>query len=199
MIQGRIFIYLCFLLRHVLSLQLTSAPPLLDVPTYSLVTRDENGNTGMNILTYATPVSMRPDRVWSISLFKGTATHDNFSRTGRGILQLLAPCHAPAVRILGGSSSRDTNKKEECEKLGIAWTSSGIDDFPEVLSNCRYYLKLKRLGDMIDCGSHDVALCEVESMLVPGGDEAGGKEGPYLNTGLLREMGIITEQGKVAE
>lgn len=184
---------------HAFGLQVTSNPPLLNVPTYSLVTRDEGGNTGMNIITYATPVSMRPDRVWSISLYKGTATHDNFSKTGSGILQLLAPCHAEAVTILGGLSSRDTDKRGECEKIGISWIESGISDYPEVLPDCIYYLKIKQIGEMIDCGSHDVAICGVESMFVPDGvDEEKGKSDVYLNTRLLREKGIITEQGRVA-
>lgn len=193
----------CILFQYTFGLQVTSNPPLLNVPTYSLVTRDKDGNTGMNILTYATPVSMRPDRVWSISLYKGTVSHENFSKTGSGILQLLAPCHAEAVRILGGSSSRDTDKRVECEKLGISWINSGISDFPEVLPDCVYYLKLKQLGEMIDCGSHDVAICGVESMLVPDDgvvpvDNEGKPRDGYLNTGLLREKGIITEQGRVA-
>jgi hypothetical protein len=43
------------------ALQSTTTPPLLDVPTYSLATLNEDGSTNMNILTYATPVAIRPD------------------------------------------------------------------------------------------------------------------------------------------
>ena len=49
----------------------TTTPPLLDVPTYSLATTSVDGRTAMNILTYATPVSATPVRMWALSLFKG--------------------------------------------------------------------------------------------------------------------------------
>lgn len=178
-------------------LELTSNPPLLDVPTYSLATKDGQGKTGMNILTYATPISIRPDRIWSLGLFKGTVAHENFANTGEGVLQLLSPNHAKVVKLLGGSSGRDVNKKEECEKLGMSWISSISGELPDLLPNCSHYLKISRVGDLIDCGSHDLAICKVESMFVP--DDLDGVVPQNLNTGKLRELGIITEQGRVAE
>ena len=156
-----------------------------------------NGETGMNILTYATPVSIRPDRVWSIGLFKGTVAHENFARTRKGVLQLLSPCHAKAVKLLGGSSGRDVDKKTECEHLGFQWMKPE-DDLPELLPGCPYYLRISLIGDLIDGGSHDIALCKVEEMLIADGVDDATRE-PYLKTATLREMGIITEQGRVAE
>ena len=112
----------------------TTTPPLLDVPTYSLATTGPDGRTAMNILTYATPVSATPVRMWALSLFKGcfslihihastrnflkhvclvlcqptlrigTTTHANFLREKTGILQLLTPKHSGIVRCLGGTS-----------------------------------------------------------------------------------------------
>ncbi len=178
-------------------LQVTSNPPLIDVPTYSLATTDKEGETGMNILTYATPISIRPDRIWSIGLFKGTKAHENFALSGEGVLQLLSPNHAKAVKLLGGSSGRDVDKKEECGKLGLPWISSGNENLPDLLPNCSHYLKISRVGDLIDCGSHDLAICKVESMFVP--DTAGEISPENLSTGRLRELGIITNQGRVAE
>jgi flavin reductase (DIM6/NTAB) family NADH-FMN oxidoreductase RutF len=225
-----VLLYNCSLFHNGLTLQVTSTPPLLDVPTYSLATQDANGKTGMNILTYATPVSIRPDRIWSIGLFKGTVAHENFANTKRGVLQLLTVDHAKVVKLLGGSSGRDVDKRIECEKLGLGWTriiisdsnddsddnddesnpesnqlesSISTEEWPEILPNCACYLKVSLVGELIDCGSHDVALCKVESMLVVGddgddNDKDNGNIG-YLNTASLREMGIITEQGRVAE
>ena len=34
----------------------------------------------MNVLTYATPVSVQPSRMWCIGLYKGTLSHENFDR-----------------------------------------------------------------------------------------------------------------------
>ncbi|GFH57490.1 hypothetical protein CTEN210_13966 [Chaetoceros tenuissimus] len=167
------------------SLQITSVPPLIDVPTYSLATLDGQGKTCMNILTYATPVSVRPDRVWSIGIFKGTQTHENFSKSKRGILQLLAPRQSKVVRLLGGSSGKDVDKCEECKKLGFPWIIldgeevEGEEEMPLVLPDCVYYLELTLIGDEAN---------EDEIQQVP-----------YLNTASLREMGIITSAGRVAD
>eukprot|EP00980_Cylindrotheca_fusiformis_P007893 scaffold1678_cov80-Cylindrotheca_fusiformis.AAC.10 len=185
------------------SLQPTLDPPLLDVPTYSLATRDSDGNTGMNILTYATPISSTPERIWSIGLFKGTVAHENFVSSESGILQLLSPEHSKVVRLLGGSSGRDVDKKKECEKLGMSWISSNYDneeeEMPEVLPDCVQYLKIQKIGDLIDCGSHDLAICKVEAMFVPSSSDDFEQRREHLKTATLRDLGIITEQGRVAE
>ncbi len=207
-LTSTLFLIFCsVLVQKGYSLQLTSIPPLLDVPTYSLATRDnDDGKTGMNIVTYATPVSITPDRIWSIGLYKGTVTHENFSKSKKGVLQLLSPKHSKIVALLGGKSNRDVDKRLECEKLGFEWISlstSGDEDCvessgnPEVLPDCACYLVISLVGDLIDCGSHDVALCKVESILVGNGQDAPSRS--YLNTASLRKMGIITEQGRVAE
>jgi flavin reductase (DIM6/NTAB) family NADH-FMN oxidoreductase RutF len=149
-------------------------------------------------------VSIRPDRIWSIGLFKGTVTHENFSQTGCGALQLLAPKHAALVKLLGSSSGRDVDKKVGCQKLSFPWGSapqslltSSTTDLPELLPDCVIYLHLSLVkGGLLDCGSHDMAMCKAETMF---GSSAGSGKEPYLNTALLREMGIITKLGRVAE
>jgi hypothetical protein len=69
----------------------TTIPPLLDVPVYSLSTlggsNGSDGKSTMNILTYATPVGIQPNRIWCISLYKGTLSYDNFIRERQGVLQ----------------------------------------------------------------------------------------------------------------
>ena len=76
----------------------------------------------------------------------------------------------------------EINKQEECRKLGFDWqslrkeTASSSDEgddyhdedlqqqqqqsprLPLVLPGCAYYLKLTAIGNIIDCGSHDVAV-----------------------------------------
>ena len=167
----------------------------------------------MNILTYASPVSIKPHRMWCISLYRGTMSHENFARERRGVLQLLRPEHATRhreggvegglIRVLGGSSGRDVDKRGVCEKLGYAWErlpegeeDADDDDWPEVLPLCSYYLKLQLVGDLIDCGSHDVALCEVVAMI--SSDEViEGAELDSLSTRGLRQDSIISEFGRI--
>lgn len=175
----------------------TTVPPLLDVPTYSMSTLNEDGTTNMNILTYATPVSVRPDRVWSLGLYKETLSFQNFQRTRSCVLQLLTEKHIPLVKLLGGTSGREVNKQEECEKLGAGWGDlpTGDKEAPLVLPDCTYYLKLSAVGELVDCGSHSVAICRVDEMLVSN-DEARTE---YVSTARLRDLGIITEQGRAAE
>ncbi|CAM9708768.1 unnamed protein product, partial [Heterosigma akashiwo] len=175
---------------------ITANPPLLDVPTYSLATLTSDGQTGMNILTYATPVSVTPDRVWTIGLYKGTQSRDNFAARKEGVLQVLTEPHHSLVKLLGGSSGYDVNKQEECASLGFAWESlDKTEKYPMVLPKCAQYLHLTLLGDLVDAGSHDVAICKVESMFVSDDNSSNEK---HLATSLLREMEIITVQGRVA-
>lgn len=205
------------------SLQLSTVPPLIDVPAFSLSTlgKDRTHDT-MNILTYASPVSIQPCRMWSISLYKGTLSHQNFARERRGVLQLLTPYHVycralyndnstlcdqtpgALIRLLGGTSGRDRDKRSECEILGYAWreldfpeADSEAAKWPSVIPGCLYYLQLELVADMIDCGSHEVALCRVVSMIVDNSIENSSAELEYLSTRKLREMGIISELGRI--
>ena len=199
----------------------TSFPPLLDVPVYSLSTlgSSDNGNgtttnnkSTMNILTYATPVSIKPYRMWSISLYKGTLSHENFTRNRRGILQLLCPEHASCkgksgvegelIRLLGGSSGNDIDKRILCEEMGYEWENLPNEkeediEWPSVLPSCIYYLKLELVGDMIDCGSHEVALCKVVSMISSEEITDASEELDSLSTRQLRRDSIISELGRV--
>jgi flavin reductase (DIM6/NTAB) family NADH-FMN oxidoreductase RutF len=130
----------------------------------------------MNILTYATPVSVKPTRMWSIGLFRGTVAHENFSKSREGVLQLLKEPHSDVVRLLGGSSGRDVDKKAGCAAAGFPWIESGIEFnvalkglplvSPFLLPGCAYYIHLRLEGDLIDAGGHDVAVCSVVAMFV---------------------------------
>mmetsp|Transcript_34856 Transcript_34856/g.71134 ORF Transcript_34856/g.71134 Transcript_34856/m.71134 type:complete len:225 (+) Transcript_34856:3-677(+) len=204
--------------------QATTIPPLIDVPTFSLSTSSggdddaSSSSSTMNILTYASPVAIKPHRMWSISLYKGTLSHENFIKEKRGILQLLRPAHAlckgdgegdasgKLIRVLGGSSGRDVDKQAMCEELGFAWKplecngeTNDIADWPQVLPHCVYYLKLELVGEMIDCGSHDVALCRVVEMVSEDDSINAADELDYISTRTLREMDIISEFGRIKD
>lgn len=42
----------------------------LSVPVFSLATLNEDGSTNMNVVTYASPVGIEPERLWMISLYQ---------------------------------------------------------------------------------------------------------------------------------
>lgn len=193
------FLLLVVLLLPVVAnaLQPTLKPPLLDVPTYSLATFNKDGSTNMNIMTYATPVSVDPNRVWSLGIYRETLTEENLLRKPVAVLQLLTMEHVDLVTILGGNSGRDVDKKEACAKAGFEWTQ--FDEFQglQVLPSCASYLYLTVQGGLLDAGSHlIVPFCQVEAMYTSGEDTS-----PlvHLKTGKLRELGVITEQGRLAD
>jgi len=213
------FLMLPIIIASSLSLQSTDTPPLLDSPVFSLATQNlanddkddpRDGttappatirSTNMNILTYATPVSVRPKRVWSIGLFKDTLSYENFARERQGILQLLSyDHHVPVVRLLGGRSGRDVDKQRACADLGCAWIDLDGEDFA-VLPHCVSYVKLSLMGELIDAGSHAVAACQVERMYEECTitESTTNKSQHHLSTAKLRELGIITEQGRIAD
>lgn len=66
-----------------------AAPPPLNNHVYSLATLNKQGSgtTNMNIVTFATPVSIEPRRLWVVSLYKHTLSRENFEGVG-GVLQV---------------------------------------------------------------------------------------------------------------
>jgi flavin reductase (DIM6/NTAB) family NADH-FMN oxidoreductase RutF len=192
--SAMILFVLLSLSNVVAALHPTDTPPLLDSPVFSLATKNADGSTNMNILTYATPVSVRPVRVWALGLFKETLSCDNFIRNRSCVLQLLTDEHIPLVKLLGGASGRDVDKLTECAALGCKWIDLEKDF--QVLPNCASYLKLVAVGDIVDAGSHCVAICQVESMFET---TITTTKDQHLSTAKLRKLGIITEQGRVAE
>jgi flavin reductase (DIM6/NTAB) family NADH-FMN oxidoreductase RutF len=137
----------------------------------------------MNIVTFATPVSVAPPKLWMVSLYHGTLTKDSFCHAGCGVMQLLTPRHKGLVDVLGKHSGYDTttlasgsvssdwtpyNKQEECATLGFSpvdcggWTRRGNLVGPaDLLPGCASYVFLKHLGKQMDAGDHVAILCKV--------------------------------------
>jgi flavin reductase (DIM6/NTAB) family NADH-FMN oxidoreductase RutF len=181
-------------------LQVTTSPPLLDVPTYSLATLNKDGSTNMNIMTYATPISVVPTRVWTLGLYRETLTEENLRRQPTVVLQLLTNQHVGVVGVLGGTSGRDVDKRAECAKRGLSWMATPSDDLGglELLPGCASYIHLCIQGGLVDAGSHLIApYCAVLGMYQ---EESNNDQElqAHLKTGYLRELGIITPQGRVA-
>ena len=169
----------------------TEAPPVLNVPVYSLATLGEDGETNMNILTYTSPVGIRPARLWCISLYRKTKSHENFMARKSGTLQLLMERHAPLTHLLGGQSRRDVDKAAGSKALGFEWQR---DDAVEelLLPGCAAYIRLVLVGDVVDAGDHDIAVCRLEKILVPASEAQGGS----MMSAFLREQGLISDKGQ---
>jgi hypothetical protein len=106
----------------------------------------------MNIVTFATAVSVVAPRRWIVSLYHGTCTKDSFLEHGYGVLQLLRPQQKTLVPILGKRSSYETqnkvlndnddddenrendddyyySKKQACFELGFEWVEVPADSW----------------------------------------------------------------------
>jgi hypothetical protein len=118
------------------------------------------------------------------------------------------------VRLLGGKSGRDVDKIRECHRLGCTIEELQVSDsnkndtvLYQLLSGCPSYLHLIAIGDIVDAGSHAVAICRVATMYSMSTSttttSASKKDVPssssleHLTTGTLRYLGIINEQGRV--
>ena len=177
-----------------ISLVPLDTPPVLSNPVFSLATLDEAGRTNMNILTYATPVGIGPRR-WCISLFRKTESHANFARRRTGVLQLLSPRHAVLTHTLGGCSSRDVDKADQCASLGFEWEPS--EEHEELLlPHCVAYYRLSMEGDFLSAGEHDAAICLLDAVYA-GADAVGGS--PSLMTAELRALGLVTDAGRAVQ
>lgn len=170
-------------------------PPPISVPVYSLASsipveslsksegssdgRNRNRNTSMNIMTFCTPVSVAPPKLWTLSLYSNTMTKDYFFESKIGVLQLLDKKQCDLVPILGKRSGYelDYSKELECEKIGFKWgrycddkidskgysaneEENGLLQSTRLLPNCQSYIKV-RLLEAFDAGDHEVALCQV--------------------------------------
>lgn len=179
-----------------LFLEERETPPLLNVPVYALATLGPDGRTNMNILTYATPVGIRPSRMWCISLYRKTMSHANFLARRSGVLQLLQKEHASLIYLLGGQSGQDAtlDKAEGCKAQGFEWQRhDAVEEL--LLPGCTAYLDLVLEGDTIDAGDHGVAICRVRSMLYAHPNSAPPADGAML-TSFLREKGLISDVGR---
>lgn len=162
-------------------------PPPISMPVWSLAcpmqpsngakdAKKATGRTAMNIVTFATPVSVAPPKIWAVSLYHRTLTKDSFLASQRGVLQLLRPNQKYLVPVLGKHSGREPgySKRDECHQLGFPWcctTQEGDqeDDWRtilegdllvELLPDCALYVELEMISK-VDAGDHVLALCKV--------------------------------------
>ena len=170
----------------------------------------------MNIVTFASAVSVAVPKYWMISLYHDTLTKDSFCEAKEGVLQLLTPQQKNLVPILGKRSGYEKgfSKSEACQKVGTPWidrhelTASSDDQrgkAPQLalLPDCAAYLHVK-LESTVNAGDHLVTICElINTGVWDTKDQTVKQRSPdaesvspmdhhnVLYTGLLRQEGII--------
>eukprot|EP00560_Eucampia_antarctica_P005108 CAMPEP_0197840440 /NCGR_PEP_ID=MMETSP1437-20131217/45613_1 /TAXON_ID=49252 ORGANISM="Eucampia antarctica, Strain CCMP1452" /NCGR_SAMPLE_ID=MMETSP1437 /ASSEMBLY_ACC=CAM_ASM_001096 /LENGTH=343 /DNA_ID=CAMNT_0043450057 /DNA_START=37 /DNA_END=1069 /DNA_ORIENTATION=+ len=89
-------------------------PPPISMPVWSLACPlVGTGDTSMNIVTLATPVSISSPGLWTISLNKSNnLTREAFLGSGVAIMQLLTPAQKDLVPILGQRGDYEQNSSK---------------------------------------------------------------------------------------
>lgn len=190
-------------------------PPPLSLPVWSLATQSciNENETSMNIVTFASAVSVASPKLWIVSLYHGTLTKDSFLKSRKACLQLLTPLQKELVPVLGKRTGYDEtfSKSAECENLDEQWIRTVLAWSPEssidILPRCACYIGLSIVTyedssiQTMEAGDHVVALCKVESVGLWNFKhdtvdwnkqwEDGLDTQSILYTGSLREEGII--------
>ena len=149
---------------------------LVSYAVYSLVTLSHEWVKNMNIMTYVIPVSMNPKH-YILAIYAGTQTLENWSYTHRGILQILAPSHAPLVHILGKKTGKSYDKMSYLSRKWFLSPDGLIDGIA-------WYLELEEIERLGDGGwDHTLFLCRVVSSRT--------YHESVLMTGELVEKGVI--------
>mmetsp|Transcript_10492 Transcript_10492/g.19941 ORF Transcript_10492/g.19941 Transcript_10492/m.19941 type:complete len:243 (-) Transcript_10492:325-1053(-) len=158
----------------------------LSMPVYSLATASTfNGVTQspatMNILTYATPIAIKPARRFVIALYRGTLSADNMLSKSTAVLQLLGEQHAGLLDLLGKQSGHEVDKIAALNELGFDVVERyGVP----TIKDCLGVIQL-RIVSLQDTGDHDLALCDVLNY------DSFEDNGDPLYTGTLRSMGLL--------
>lgn len=127
----------------------------VNLPVYSISSKNSEGKENMHMITYVTSISMQPKRM-VCGVYKGTQTLDNVLEQGVFVLQLLAASQYTLTKILGKTSGKKTDKLAYLRKK--QWVENW-QEYP-VLSNALSVLLL-RVIEQFDGGDHIGFLCDV--------------------------------------
>ena len=130
---------------------------IIDLPVYSLLSNDINGNINMNICTYVSAVSMKP-KIYSIAIDFKTKTYDNLIASDRVVLQLLSKKNISLVRTLGKKSGKKIDKHNYLKKKKL-FNWKGY----EVLKDVCALVELEKSEEIKINGDHHIFLFDAVS------------------------------------
>lgn len=152
---------------------------------YSLSTLDAQGQINMNMVSYATPATLKP-KSYVIAVYRGTKTHQNLFGTGAHkhfLLQGLSMGQIKHVRTLGQKSGLKYDKPKYLAKQDLQYYNFDGTDYG-YLPDCGFAL-LCKLTQTIKYGDHDLITAEVQKIV------ADNNSAKLLTTDALIEAGLI--------
>ena len=126
----------------------------VDLPVYSISSKG-NEYDNMNIITYASAVSMKPKR-FICAVYKNTKTLENVILNGVFVLQILSDSQYALVRLLGKQSGNKINKIERLRKRNLISEWKGFT----ILKDALAIMEMNIIQE-IDGGDHVCFLCDV--------------------------------------
>ncbi len=149
----------------------------LNLPVYSVSSKTAD-NSNMDIITYASQISMKPKR-FTCGFYHGTQTLLNIEASGEFVLQLLADSQYRLVELLGKKSGKNIDKISRLQKRNelIKWNNFSV------LKNCLAVILLKVFNGF-EGGDHKGFLCDVVAY-------KNLNEGDSLTMDILREEKLI--------
>jgi len=129
---------------------------IIDLPIYSLQTKDKKGNINMNICTYVSAISIKP-KMYSIAIDYNTKTFENLQDSSEVILQILSFDNMNLVKNLGKKSGYKLNKNNFLMNNDLLNNWKGV----EVLKNISACLKLKKTSSVSHQGDHAIYFFDV--------------------------------------
>ena len=150
----------------------------INLPVYSISSKDKQGQTNMHIITYASQISMKPKR-FICGVYEGTKTLENLLTQKTFVLQLLAAHQYRLTDLLGKQSGFTTNKMEKLSRRGLLGNWKNY----QILSEALAVMELSILH-IFPGGDHTCFLCDVV-------DYKNLHEGDPLTLDILRQHKII--------
>ncbi len=149
----------------------------VNLPVYSISSKNDT-KENMNIITYASAVSMQPKRMM-VAIYHGTQTILNAEANPHFVLQLLAADQYNLVNQLGKQTGKNINKIQRLEKRKLLTDWNGF----AVLKDALAVMELRAINQM-EGGDHKMFLCDVTAY-------KNLNDGEPLTTTILHEKGII--------
>lgn len=153
----------------------------VNLPVYSISSKDLEGNANMHIITYAQAVSMQPKQ-FICAIYYGTKTLELVEKNPHFVLQILSAEQYRLVDLLGKKSGNKINKIERLQKRNLITEWNGFYILKDALAVME--MKAAAIVTKGNQPDHKLFLCDVVAY-------KNLHDGTPLTTQILGEKKII--------
>jgi flavin reductase (DIM6/NTAB) family NADH-FMN oxidoreductase RutF len=155
----------------------------VNLPVYSISSKDGMGNFNMHIITYASQISMQPKR-FVCGIFEGTKTLELVLKQPTFVLQLLSDQQYRLVDLLGKKSGNNIDKIARLHKRQLLTDWNGFPILKDALAVMLLDASEMNANKFLEKGDHRIFLCNVI-------DYANLNDGNTLTLDVLRQHKLI--------